>query len=140
MSLRNEFITQTSKQLDYYIDFTDNILKHPVTNQIVTLTNEEAVTQSIKNLVLTNQGEWPFRPDIGCNIRRALFDHFGPFLIEDLTNAIRDTIRHSEPRANLLQVNIYEAEGQNSIGVNIIFTIINHTQPISLDLILKRVR
>lgn len=137
---RNDFITQTEKKLEYYSDFTDDFLKHPVTNQLVKVTNEQAVIQSIKNLIQTNLGEWPFRPDLGSNIRRSLFDLYGPFLVEDMKIAISDVIKHSEPRAKLLQVDIYEAEGLNAIGASIMFQIINQPQPSTLDIVLKRVR
>jgi phage baseplate assembly protein W len=137
---RSDYITQTAKKLEYFSDFKDNFTKHPITNQLVKVTNEDAVAQSIRNLILTDAGEIPFVPSRGSSIRKSLFMPFGPFVVEDITRAVADTIKHSEPRAQVLSINVYESEAQNAVGINIIFSVINSTQPRSLDVILKRVR
>jgi phage baseplate assembly protein W len=137
---RSDFITQTTKKLEYFSDFKDNFTKHPITNQLVKVTNEDAVAQSIRNLILTDMGEIPFTPSRGSNIRKSLFMPFGPFVIEDITKAVSDTIKHSEPRAQVLSIVVYESEAQNAVGINIVFSVINSVQPSSLNLILKRPR
>lgn len=137
---RASHITPFAKQLEYYADIADDLLKHPVTGDVVRVTNEEAVARSIRHLLLTDKGEWPFRSNLGSSIRAALFQPFGPFLVEELTIAIKDTIRDFEPRAQLAGLDIYNAEDSGGIGVNIMYSTINDTNIYKLNVILTRAR
>ena len=47
---------------------------HPVTRKLNVLTNNAAVARSVKNLVLTNKGERPYQPFLGCDVRNQLFE------------------------------------------------------------------
>ena len=44
-----------------YKDFDILFNKHPVTRKLNTLTNNAAIARSVKNLILTNKGERPFK-------------------------------------------------------------------------------
>ena len=48
--------------------------KNPITKDIVVLKNEEAIKQSVKNLVLTQIGERHFSPLLGTNTTSYLFE------------------------------------------------------------------
>lgn len=133
-------ITPTAKQLEYYADMADDLLKHPVTGDIVRVTNEVAVASSIRHILLTDRGEWPFRPDLGSDIRKALFQPFGPFMKEDLTKAVSEAIRRFEPRALLAGIDIFEAQSDGGIGVNIAYQTINDPNMYKLTVILTRAR
>jgi phage baseplate assembly protein W len=55
------------------LDLNFNI--HPVKKDINRNIGPMAVINSVKNLVLTNHYEKPFRPEIGSNVRRLLFEN-----------------------------------------------------------------
>ena len=93
---RADVISQTQKKIETYSDFSTNFIKHPVTNELILIKNEDSVRQAFKNLILTNIEERMFSPFFGSNVRRSLFDPFGPFLIEDLR-------RRSEEHTSELQ-------------------------------------
>lgn len=137
---RASHITPTAKQLEYYSDIADDFIKHPLTADVVRVTNEEAVARSIRHILLTDRGEWPFRPNLGSSIRASLFQPFGPFLIEELTTAVRDAIKDFEPRALLQGVDIYEAADSGAIGVNVLYSTINDPNVYKLNVILTRER
>ena len=137
---RNDYHTPTAKRLEYYSDFMDDFVKHPVTNELVLVTNEDAVAQSLRNIILTDLGEWPFRPYVGSNIRASLFQNYGPFMVEDLTRAISDAIKNCEPRARVQGIQIYENQSSGEVGCNLMFTTINSVDIQKLSLVLKRVR
>ena len=61
-------------QFETFKDLSITFKKHPVTDDLVTVKDKAAVAQSIKGLLLTRRGERPFQPDIGSNIRKALFE------------------------------------------------------------------
>ena len=140
MVTRADSITQSYKKVETYSDFPNNFIRHPMNNELIILKNEDSVRQSIKNIVLTNIGERFFNPYFGSNINRSMFENFGPFMVEDLTRYINNSINDNEPRANLLNVQILDDPDKNAISINIVFSIINNPQPISMTLFLKRVR
>lgn len=107
---------------------------------IETLENENAVGQSIINLILTTPGERLFQNDIGSGINRLLFENISPQTTGALNQLIKLAIENYEPRANLIGMDITPSEDENSYSISIIFSVINRTEPVALDLILNRVR
>jgi phage baseplate assembly protein W len=131
----------TPKQPDVFTDFMTNLDLHPLSNDIAKIKNEQAIKQSIRSLILTNVGERFFKPLLGSNVYRSLFEPLDGFTKSNIKMYIEDTINAFEPRANLQAVNVYDNEDDgNSITVTIEFSIINTGQDATLNLILKRVR
>ena len=58
---------------------------NPNTEDFSTLKNENAIKQSVRNLVMTTFGERPFQNDIGSRVRGMLFEPFDVFSAEDLS-------------------------------------------------------
>ena len=75
-----------------FSDFDLNFTAHPVTGDIVLKTDESAIKQSVKNLLLTRNFERPFHSEIGSPIRQLLFDLPGPMFTIMLRKAIIDEI------------------------------------------------
>jgi len=138
---RADKITETLFTPQTYSDFADNFTVHPVTNELVVLKNAESVKQAFKNLILTNVGERFFSPFFGSNINRSLFENFTPFLREDIIRYVRTAATQFEPRVNLLNVTVtQDPTNDNYISVNIVFSMINTSEPISFSIFVKRVR
>ena len=114
--------------------------KHPVTGDIGAKFNEQAVKNSIKNLVLTRHYERPFRSEIGSNIGDMLFELATPALAAILKQEIINLIRNFEPRVDQLEVEVSFSPDNNYILVKIIFTIVMTTSPIVLEFTLDRTR
>ena len=138
--MAQQFFDNTSRQEEVYSDIDLAFLSHPVTGKLTRKINRQAVRQSVKNLILTDHYERPFKPEIGCTIRGLLFENSYPGLDEDLARTIQETIENHEPRVQLIQVQIDEKPDQHAIAISIVFRIINVTEPETLDLLLERVR
>lgn len=123
-----------------FSDIDMNFTAHPVTGDISVKTNEAAVKQSIRNLILTQNYERPFHSEIGSQVRAVLFEPVGPMTAAVLRRSIEDVINTFEPRAVLLSVDIAANIEQNAYQIKIYFKIINTETPISVDLFLKRTR
>ena len=95
---------ESSRSSKVYKDFNMTFARHPITGDIATLTDAEAVKRSVRNLVNTNFGERPFHPEIGSDIRAALFEPISPIVANLLTRHIEDVINNFEPRAELSNV------------------------------------
>ena len=137
---RADAITQTLKKVDTYSDFTTNFIKHPISNELVVVKNEDSVKQSFKNLILTNIFERFYNPFFGSNVERTLFENFGPWVVEDLNRYISVAAKQFENRIQILNTQITDNSDQNGISINIVFSILNNPEPVSINLFLKRVR
>lgn len=126
--------TRTFSDLDF------NFTRHPVTNDVVRKLDEEAIKQSVKNLVLTQNYERPFHSEIGSQIRGLLFEPASPMTAMLLKRAISDTIINFEPRVSLVDVSVRYTPDSNAISVTIEFVILNTTKPIIVSFALKRTR
>lgn len=137
---RAETISGNRKKTEEFSDFIDSFAVTPIGNQLGRVTNEKAVTQSIKNLVLTSFGERLFQPYIGCHVNDLLFENNDGAIVEDIRYHIQKTIEINEPRAYILEVSVFDTYDPNEIQINIIYSLINNPTPISVNLTLKRVR
>jgi len=123
-----------------FSDLDLNFTMHPVTHDVARKYDEEAIKQSVKNLVLTQNYERPFHSEVGSQIRGLLFEPATPMLNVMLRRAISDTITNFEPRVKLNDVVVNMSPDNNAVDVAIYFTIINTTRPLQVNLILTRTR
>lgn len=123
-----------------FSDLDLNFNPHPVSGDIVKKYDESAIKQSIKNLILTQNYERPFHSEIGSQIKSLLFELPTSMTASLVKRQIMDTITNFEPRANILDVTVLLSPDNNGIYCTIVFTIINTTTPISIDLFLERTR
>jgi len=132
--------TVTIESTRNYRDLDLNFSIHPVKKDINVNVNEYAIINSVKNLVLTNFYERPFRPDIGSNIRSLLFELVTPLTANQIERAIQETITNYEPRVNIRTVKATPSQDENGYNVNMEFFIVNLTTPITIDFFLQRIR
>ena len=140
MADRSDKATAPSKRPIYFSDFLDTFDSHPVTGQLARVTNENAVKQSIRNLVLTSFGERLYQPTIGGNVRKSLFEPIDAFTTDSLQESIKLTLFNNEPRISSLDVQAIADPNNNLYTVNIFFTIFNSQAVLNTELILTRVR
>lgn len=123
-----------------FIDLDIDFKKHPTTGDVVRVFDENAVQQSIFNLLLTRPYDVPFIPSKGSNIQGILFEPVSPFSVAKLRTEIESTINKWEPRANLKDVIVTITDSEDSYDVTIIFTLINSTYPTKITFVLDRIR
>ena len=132
--------TVTTNIVAAYSDLDLNFTIHPVKKDINRYTNEAAVVNSIKNLILTNHYERPFQPEIGSNVRRLLFENMDTITATTLEKEIAQTIRNYEPRANISRLNVSPDYDNNGFKVYMEFYVVNRTTPITINFFLERIR
>ena len=137
---RAETLTGTKKKIEFFSDFLDSFGKSPVGDQLGKVINENSVNQSLKNIIMTNNGERPFQPYIGSDIMSMLFEPNVSENYDLLETMIKNAIEVSEPRVNLVQVLFPENSNENTMEITLIYNLINNPEPITLPIILKRVR
>lgn len=115
---------------------------HPTTRDVIKRVDEDAVKNSIKNLVMTNLYERLFHPEIGCQITAMLFEPYTPVTSQIMRTTIENVIKKYEPRAILQNVSVNGDADNNAVAVTIEFFIINidRPEPFTLTTFLTRVR
>ena len=108
-----------------YKDLNLNFTRNPVTGDVATLSDVNAVKRSVRNLLLTNHYDKPFHPEIGSNIPYLLFENFGPITGNQLARQIEEMITTYEPRANVESVECFPVSDSNRYDVRIYFYVEN---------------
>ena len=129
--------TTTSRE---WLDLDLNFAIHPIRKDVNKHRAELAVINSIKNLVSTNHYEIPFQPEIGCNIRKLLFEPLDMVTATLIEREIIETIDNFEPRASVSKVVIKPDFDNNGFQVELLFKILNRTDPVAIKFFLERVR
>ncbi len=125
---------------DRFVDLNLLFTRHPVTRDVTTRNDVEAIKASVKNLILTKHYERPFHPDIGSRVYDLLFENFTPDVIQFIQREIELVIENYEPRATVLSVVFEDRSDMNELAISITFTTRNISDPIQLDLLIERVR
>ena len=97
---------------------------NPFTKDVAVLKNENAIKQSLMNLVQTSPGEKLFRPEIGSGVRELLFEPMAPMVADAIQDDIINTVGQFEPRIELLEVDVNDLPGDNAFNVTINYRIV----------------
>lgn len=122
-----------------YSDLDLRLTRHKIRKDIVPLRDDQAVKNSIKNLILTNFFERPFQPGVGANLRGLLFEPADA--ITEL--ALEDNIKRClklEPRADIIFVEVTNIEDRNAYRVTVKFNIKQFDQSAEVEIVLRRLR
>lgn len=120
------------------LDLNFNI--HPVKKDINRNLGPMAVINSVKNLILTNHYEKPFRPEIGSNVRRLLFENLDVVTATTIRNEIQRMIENYEPRVSIINLKVNADFDNNGFKVYMEFYIVNQTSPVTINFFLERIR
>ena len=131
---------QTFERKNLFKDFDIDFSVNPITGDIGTKSDVNAINQSVKNLINTNYYERPFDPAFGCNIRGLLFEIADPITIEDLKGAILETLQNHEPRIQVITLFIEDLTDINAYHINLSYNIIAKNITTDYSTVLKRLR
>jgi len=122
-----------------YVDIDLSFTARP-NGEIFKKQESAAVKQAVKNLILTNHYEKPFRPKFGGNVRDLLFDLADEFIEDDVKSKIIFAIENYEPRAQILNVQAVSSPERNELRVTVVFKVINTNEEVTLNSTLARLR
>ena len=110
-------------------DISLSFKRHPVTNDLLPLKNEDAIKRAVQNLVRTKIGEVFFRDDIGTRISGVLFELGSSDFIDPISIEIDTVITNFEPRVDLKNVNVNARPDENSLDIEIEYNIVGLSLP-----------
>ncbi len=104
-------------------------------------TDADAVKQAVKNLLLTNRNEKPFRPGFGGNLNGLLFELADdPVVRADFIDDLINQVNTYEPRARITDIITLPDPDNNSISVQVYFTIVATNEQVSIQTSISRLR
>lgn len=124
-------------------DFSDldlDFIAHPTTGDIVKKTGVDALKRSVRNLILTNFYDRPFRSYIGSNAQKLLFENANPLTSNFLKDAINEVLTNYEPRIAVREIRVNFDIDNNGYNATIAFSIVNNNLPVVINLFLERIR
>lgn len=136
-------ITNDTKLVLYHnsnATFSGQTYKYSYGADLVKKYDDQAIKTAVKNLILTNNYERPFHPEIGSQVNALLFEPATPLLKAVLEKTIRNTIENFEPRVNLTDVQVDVDGDNNRVNVTIDFRILNTQTAQTIELALERTR
>ena len=129
------------RQSKRFKDISLSFKRHPVTNDILALTNEDAIKRSVRNLVETINEERFFNPLIGSHVRESLFELPDNQVRATLKSQIENSILNFEPRVDLTDVIVNHPNDTNDLEVSISYDIVGQESiPQEITFILQPTR
>ncbi len=124
---------------DAYTDFDLNFTAHPITGDVSIKRDTDAIKRSVKNIILTNKYERPFKPNFGTGIRDLLFELNTSRQIRKMQKKMQEMIETFEPRVNGVRVDV-RRQDNNQLYVTVYYNIKNGLQNQTTDFTVTRVR
>jgi len=113
---------------------------HPMTSDVPQKTDAEAVKRAIRNLVMMNKYDKPFKPQIEARLTRLLFEPATPMTAVMVRSNIIDILNRYEPRAKINDVVVIFNEDTNTFEVTISFMLLNTRENSKVFVTIERLR
>lgn len=114
---------------------------HPVTGDVTRKTDIASIKRAVKNIVLTNAYERPFKPGFGGNLTNKLFELNTDRGIRRVASTLGETITTFEPRVENVVIRIDEDKfDENTLSVTVSYNVKNGVKDQSVKIAVTRVR
>jgi phage baseplate assembly protein W len=133
-------ISPLRKTRTLYSDFFKDLTLNPISSDLALRTNEDAIKEALKNLILTDRGERLMQPNLGSDVRASLFENATPVTLKILEERVKDVINNFEPRVSLIDVDVTSLYDDNRVQITIYFYVKNQENPLSVEVFIERVR
>ena len=104
-------------------DINLSFKRHPVTNDVVAIRDEDAIKRSVKNIIFTILGEKPFNPLFGSTINDALFQLDTQFDAVRVQEEINSVLLNYEPRISNIVVTVTIPPDENTMNCTVQYDI-----------------
>ena len=110
-------------------DINLSFKRHPVTNDVVTIRDEDAIKRSVKNIIFTILGEKPFEPNFGSVINQSLFDLNTSLNEIRVSDEIQQSLINYEPRIDNVVVTTSIYPDSNELNCTVQYDIVGIPAP-----------
>jgi phage baseplate assembly protein W len=131
---------QNVAETKLYADIDFRFRPHPITGDVTIKYDTDAIKRAVRNIVLTNFYERPFKPSLGSSLRNQLFEMTTDRKVRRLAVRVQKIIEDFEPRVENVKVQFGEVSDRNELDVTIFYNIKNNSQGQELDFTVSRAR
>ena len=110
-------------------DINLSFKRHPVTNDVVTIRDEDAIKRSVKNIIFTILGEKPFEPNFGSVMSQSLFDLNTNLSEIKVSDEIKASLDNYEPRIDNVNVSVSILADSNEMNCTVQYDIVGIPTP-----------
>ena len=110
-------------------DINLSFKRHPVTNDVVTIRNEDAIKRSVRNIIFTILGEKPFEPNFGSVINESLFDLNTNLSEIRVSDEIQSSLLNYEPRIDNIKIDVLIYPDSNDLNCTVQYDIVGIPAP-----------
>ena len=110
-------------------DINLSFKRHPVTNDVVTIRDEDAIKRSVKNIIFTILGEKPFEPNFGSVINNSLFELDTSLNQVRISDEIIQSLNSYEPRIDNIDVTVEIYPDSNELNCTVQYDIVGSPAP-----------
>ena len=110
-------------------DINLSFKRHPVTNDVVSINDEDAIKRSVKNIIFTILGEKPFQPLFGSVINESLFELSTGLSEMKVSDEITQSLLNYEPRIDNTEVTVSVYPESNELNCIIQYDIVGIPAP-----------
>ena len=97
---------------------------NPLSGDLISLSNENAIARAVRNIVLTTPGEKLFDPDFGSSVSEILFENVDDITAVSIEDEIKSSLKNYEPRVELINVTVNPNFDANQFDVIISYRIV----------------
>ena len=110
-------------------DINLSFKRHPVTNDLVVIKNEDAIKKSVKNIIFTILGEKPFEPEFGSVINDSLFELNTSLNEMKVSDEIKQSLLNFEPRIDNVRITVSIYPDSNELNCTVQYDIVGIPAP-----------
>ena len=110
-------------------DINLSFKRHPVTNDAVTIRDEDAIKRSVKNIIFTILGEKPFEPNFGSIVNQSLFELNTTLNEIRVSDDIKASLKNYEPRISDIRVTVRISPDTNEMNCTVQYEIVGLSTP-----------
>lgn len=129
-----------AKFIIYYYDLSKIGKDFTGKKDVAVLTNEQAVLESVVNIISTEPGDRVMNPLFGCPINQFLFEPIDEITSSFIQKTLTDSILRFEKRLENLEVTVTPNEDENSYVVDIVFSMKTSTNKQTINITLNKLR
>ena len=104
-------------------DINLSFKRHPVTNDVVAIRDEDAIKRSVKNIIFTILGEKPFDPTFGSVMNDSLFELSTSLNEIRISDEITSSLNRFEPRISNIVVTTTVQPDSNELNCTVQYDI-----------------
>ena len=110
-------------------DINLSFKRHPVTNDVLTIRDEDAIKRSVRNIIFTILGEKPFEPEFGSVINDSLFELNTSLNEMKVSDEIKQSLLIFEPRIDNIRIRVSIYPDSNELNCAVQYDIVGIPAP-----------